>query len=95
MGILKDFSNKLHLTLYVECSPGTSIEDAFTEAVELATRMQILIRFMFNEVDCAAFPNGDVEMGVKEYSEKVSLTSPYKYAHARCKDSIDESVKAI
>jgi hypothetical protein len=98
MSILKTFSNQLHLTLYVECSPGTQIEDAFTEAVALATRINILVRFLFNEVDCAAFPNGDVAMGVKEYEQNVKLTSPYKYAHARNKQSNEaherDSVKA-
>ena len=89
-----NFSNRLHLALYVECSPGTSIEDAFIEAVDLATRINVLVRFMFNEVDCAAFPKGNVQQGVKEYHQKVSLTSPYKFAHARAEDEVDESVKA-
>jgi hypothetical protein len=73
----------LHLSLSVQVDAGTRIEDAFCESVELAGRVGVCVNFKFNNVDCTAFPNGDVSKGVEEYFAAINSDKKYKFAFAR------------
>jgi hypothetical protein len=72
-----------HLTVQVAVDPGTRIEDAFSEAVSLASKLDLCVTFNFNDVTCTAFPAGSPSEGVKEYSKSVGKDSRYKFAFAR------------
>lgn len=74
---------KPHLTIHTKVDPGARIEDAFTEAVSLASLTNVCVSFDFNGVLCTAFPAGSPSEGVKEYADKVSKDIPYKFAFAR------------
>lgn len=73
----------LHLSITVSVDPGTKIDDAFKEAVQLANRIGVDVEFSFNEVRCHAFPHGDPLRGVKEYSDAIQSKNQFKHAFAR------------
>lgn len=73
----------LHLSITVSVDPGTSIDDAFNEAVTLAGRVGVEIEFTFNGVSCHAFPYGDPQQGVKEFHDALLSKHQYKHAFAR------------
>lgn len=49
----------MSLTLRVEFSGGTPIEEAAAEMCALATRLSVTVGGKFNDVSLLAFPNGD------------------------------------
>lgn len=66
--------------LTIEFMPGDNIENAFKEAVDIATRLKINVQFKFNDTACIARPNGNPENGVKEYH--ATLPNKYPFASA-------------
>lgn len=72
-----------HLTIHVQADPGTLIDDAFSEAVDLANRVRVDIEFKFNGVTCIAKVDGSAETGVKEFHEAMQSKMQYKFAFAR------------
>ena len=47
------------LTVEMEVSPGTTIEDAAVEACQIATKIRVGVGFKHNGVECVALPDGD------------------------------------
>ena len=60
-------------TIKIELSPGTSIEDAYTEAIRLANLLNVFIDFDFNGVYCISHPGGDPKVGVKHYHRVLEM----------------------
>lgn len=54
-------------TIRVEFNIGTTILDAFTEAVRLANLLNVFIEFEFNDVTCLASPGGNPHAGANAY----------------------------
>lgn len=54
-------------TIKIEFSTGTTILDAFTEAVRLANLLNVFVEFEFNDVTCLASPGGDPIVGINAY----------------------------
>lgn len=69
------------LTIKVEASPGSRIEDAFDQATELAKKLQCYVEFQFNDVTCCANPSGSKERGAERYyAESARKDGYFKYA---------------
>jgi len=54
----------------VKVRPGVSVNEACLEAVILATRMEIDVRFKFNDVTLTAVPARDVSNATRKLVEK-------------------------
>lgn len=57
----------MRATIEIEFSPGTTIEDAFSEAVRLSNMLMINTEFNFNGVVCLGRPGGDIKTGVDSF----------------------------
>jgi hypothetical protein len=68
------------LTLKVEMIAGSEIEKSFTEAVELATKLNCYVDFNFNGVECTATPNGNPIKGVFAYHEAIKSKREHPFA---------------
>lgn len=60
------------LELPVEVRPGSSINDAFSEALRIANTLGVVVTFDFNGTRCVARPGGDASVGVKRYWDVVN-----------------------
>lgn len=72
-----------HINLTVKIDPGTDIQDAFREAVNLAGKLGVVVEFQFNDVKCMAFPAGDVKSGLQEFCNASLSGKTHKFAAAR------------
>lgn len=68
--------------LNIEPFAGASIGSACREAVELATKLRIIVGFDFNGVHCMARPDGDPEELERRWSEALHIETPYKCVSA-------------
>lgn len=66
------------MRIKVEMDAGTSINDAFVQAIRLAKKLEIKVDFNFNGVLCVAYPNGDAVKGADEYFAACNGTSKIK-----------------
>lgn len=71
------------LTLTVEIDRGTVIEKAFIDAVALASRNDVDVKFQFNDVTCIAMPGGSPSGGANEYYDAIKNGRSFKLAFAR------------
>lgn len=62
---------KTTCSITVNFNAGNTIEDAFGDAVELATKLDCCIEFMFNNVICVAYPHDNPITGAKAYYQAV------------------------
>lgn len=60
----------------IKVSPGTKIDDAFCEALRLATLLNVRIGFQFNGVQCSIGPEGSISKGVCEWNEAIKGETP-------------------
>lgn len=70
------------ISMTVEVLAGTSIEDAASAAVELATRTGVTVRFKFNDVHCSAHPNTSADTLAANWWRVVNTKSVVKYANS-------------
>lgn len=70
------------LNLLVEVDPGSSIERASSDAMELANKLGLTVQFKFNDVLCMALPGGSAADLSTAYFEAQKSKSPYKHAVA-------------
>lgn len=66
------------LWLNVECSPGSDIKDAVTDARELARKLDLTVTFDFNGVHCMVGKNAFVDIVVEKYHEALTAKRPLK-----------------
>jgi hypothetical protein len=71
------------MTIKSEFDPGAEIEKSFIEAVRVATILQCIIEFKFNEVTCLAYPNSDPLLGASEYFRAIKSKDRFKMAFSR------------
>lgn len=67
-------------TLKLECDAGSSIDSAFLTAIVIADKLDVCVEFIFNDVTCMAFKNGNIHKGVNEYYQKLNSTAKIKIA---------------
>jgi hypothetical protein len=67
-------------TLKIEFSAGTNIEDAFAEAICIASILGCYTTFMFNDVRCLASPEGLTTNGTKAYYESLKMDATNRFA---------------
>lgn len=65
-------------TLKIEFTPGDTIEEAYQEAIRLATLLNIYVMFRFNDVECLATKNGDYRKGVDSFYRELKSGKRYK-----------------
>ena len=73
----------MSMTIKLEVTAGSSIENAFAEAIRVAGLLQVTVEFSLNGVCCWGVADGDVQTGVDEYLRVIKLGGQYKYAHSR------------
>lgn len=72
-----------NLTLNVEVTAGTSIENAAVEMQALANRIQIPVRYpSFNGVSLTAFPGGSPEILVENFNRELHSPHTIKFANS-------------
>lgn len=69
------------VTIKIELSAGSSIENAFAESTRLAKMLNCYIDFDFNDVKCSSSPDGDPQKGVDQYYKSVNGRNKYLYAN--------------
>jgi hypothetical protein len=69
-------------SIQIEMSPGTSIEEAFTEAIRISRILWIRVEFKFNGVTCWGYPNGDIKEGCDNFFKALESKSRYKFANS-------------
>ena len=65
------------LMLTVDFPAGVTIKDAFTDAIELATKLNIKIQFDFNDKLVYALPHTNVDSLILAYKE--AIKENYRY----------------
>ena len=60
-----------NLTLTVDLPAGVTIKDACTDAIELANKLNIKIRFEFNDKLVYALPHTNVDSLILAYKEAI------------------------
>jgi sugar/nucleoside kinase (ribokinase family) len=70
------------LTIKVEASPGSEIEETFEEAIGIAKKLNCRVKFDFNGVKCIASPKGNAQRGADRYSEALQSEDSHKCASA-------------
>lgn len=68
------------LTIKAEVEPGSTINDASKQAVELASKLNTYVEFSFNGVTCIAKPGGDAEKLVKNFVDEGTSNKKWKIA---------------
>lgn len=71
------------LIIKTEVKPGSDLPDVFKEACMLSSKLNVDVRFKFNDVTCIAQPYSHWEDGLKEYDEAIESKRPLKFAFAR------------
>lgn len=54
-------------TIKLEFNPGDSIEEAFSEAIRIATILNVWVEFNFNGVTCITNSKGNIDKGIESY----------------------------
>ena len=73
---------KTKATIKMEFIAGTTIENAFEEAIRIATILGVWCQFDANGVTCLADSSGKVKKGVEEYKDQIKSEASYKIACA-------------
>jgi hypothetical protein len=68
------------LELHVDIFAGADIETTCKEAIELATKLNLIVTFNFNGVTVMAKPNVTPSKLVERWREELTRDSPYKIA---------------
>lgn len=55
------------VTIKIEIDLGTTVHNAFTEAIRIARILSCKVQFKFNDVTCIAHPDGYPEVGVESW----------------------------
>ena len=67
-------------TLEIEFMAGDHIEKAFAEAIKLSQKLDVCIKFKFNDTQCFAYPNSNVKNGVKAYHQSINTKNKMAFA---------------
>jgi hypothetical protein len=70
----------MNISIDVEVRSGTQIELAAKEAIDLANRLGIIVRFTFNTVSCIAHPGGDPKVLVDNWRIAADRGGMYREA---------------
>jgi hypothetical protein len=54
-------------TLTIEITPGTTVYEAFEEAIRIARMLNCKIKVIFNDVKCFADPEGSAKAGEESW----------------------------
>lgn len=54
-------------TIKLEFDPGDNIQDAFKQAIRIATILDVWCQFNFNGVTCITGADGEIDKGVEAY----------------------------
>jgi hypothetical protein len=65
-----------------EVSAGADIHDACSELVALATRLQVPVEAMFNDVHLFAVPGGDPALLEANWRKAIDSKYQHKFAHS-------------
>ena len=69
-------------TIEIEMTCGTTIEDAFSEAIRIASILGVWCKFNFNGVECMACSSSNVYKGVDNYRKELNSDNKCKIAFA-------------
>jgi len=69
-------------TIKLEFNLGNSIEEAFEEAIRLATTLRVWCEFDFNGVTCLANAESEIAKGVESYHNQLERKIGHKMAFA-------------
>ena len=67
-------------SIKIEIVVGTDIEQAYKEAVRLATALNVYIEFDFNGVHCLAHPNGNPAVGAEHCRRVLAYGMEHAFA---------------
>lgn len=73
----------MNAKIKIEFNPGTSIEEAFKEAIRVSRILWVTTEFNFNGVTCWGCPNGDFEIGSANYTKALKPEIQHKFANSR------------
>jgi hypothetical protein len=78
------------LTVKVEMSAGTHIDDAAVAAIDLATKLGCWVEFKFNDVECHAAPDSDPEVLAEQFhaASKPGTRYPMAFAHTKSEPDV-------
>ena len=68
------------LSLKLEASVGSSIEDCFKQAHDIACRLDLLVEFYFNGVTCMVKKLSNPDLGPAKYDEALYSKYTHKFA---------------
>lgn len=71
------------LTIKAEVSKGVSVNEACTEAQDLADKIGQPVCFKFNHVNCCADPGGKAETLIKSFYDVYASTVDHKFAFSK------------
>lgn len=69
-----------NITVNVDIDGGTDIKDACYEAVELANKLNVVVKFKFNSVICLAIPSGNPENLINSWASELDSKKQIKIA---------------
>lgn len=61
------------IIIKAQMTPGTTVFEAFDEAIKVAKKLECYIEFNFNGVICLAYPNGTAKRGEESYMQNIKL----------------------
>ena len=76
------------LSITVDIRPGASTESAASEAIDLANRLSVLIRYKFNGVTCLAVPGDDAGLLAEHCMKIMGSNLIIKIARGGPKDAV-------
>lgn len=80
----------MSISVEVEAMAGDTIDDVCREALQLAMRLRIKVKFDFNSVTCIAVPGASPDDLARAYHRSLSNDHPPKFAVAHPQSSMEK-----
>lgn len=67
-------------TIKIEITPGTTVYEAFEEAIRISKILKCNVEFGFNDVKCFANPEGSAKAGEDSWKESIGKTTKLAFS---------------